>query len=301
MNCRKIYLHKFYFSERFHVVNNRWRLKYYLIANLLSVPWLNCLHALDFLLKLEDSVEKSFSSRGTSGNVNIDGDDSVASANDRVRIMIITAAVGARSHWDHPFWLGHLIIDFSQSWSHFIGQCAGNDDNIGLTGRSSEYDAITIHVVPRSSNVHHFYGTTSKTKSQWPNRAFATPIQDIVETGHSPLAPTRLFPKIFTSILISFKIVKTLPAECGCRKSVWLFFLSQCHCLLITLLLIIDSWNSDCFQKMRIISAQKWARRNNCVSHHLYCWIVCNDMQALGYNISWLRETINFIYFLKIH
>ena len=41
-------------------------------------------------------------------DVEVDGDDPVAAANDRVRVVVVAAAVGARAHRDDPAGLGHL-------------------------------------------------------------------------------------------------------------------------------------------------------------------------------------------------
>lgn len=110
----------FIFQKDFKLSTDLLRTKYSLIANLLSVPHLNCLHTFDFLLKLEDAVKKCFCSRWTSGNVNINRDDSVTSTNDGIRVMIISPSVCTRSHWDHPSRLRHLIIHLTQSWCHFV-------------------------------------------------------------------------------------------------------------------------------------------------------------------------------------
>ena len=68
------------------------------------------LHSLNLFLQLEDSIEQSFGRGGTSGDVDVDGDDAIATANHRVRIMIIAASVGAAAHGNHPAGLRHLIV-----------------------------------------------------------------------------------------------------------------------------------------------------------------------------------------------
>lgn len=143
---------------------------------LLSVPHLEGLHAFHFLLELKNTVEKSFSGWWTSGNVNIDWDDSVATAHNRVGIVIVTASVRAWAHWDNPAWLRHLIVNLAQSWCHFVGQSSSNDDDISLARRGTEDDTVTIHVVTRRGDVHHLNGAASKTEGQWPQRTFSAPV-----------------------------------------------------------------------------------------------------------------------------
>lgn len=143
--------------------------KFSLIRNLFSVPHLQSLHALDLLLELENSVEERLGSRRTSGNVNIYWDDSVASADYRIRVVVVTATVGAASHRDDPARLGHLIVDFTKSWSHLVRERAGDNDNIGLSWRGTEDDTVSIHVVSRGGDVHHLDGAASKTERQRPN------------------------------------------------------------------------------------------------------------------------------------
>lgn len=109
--------------------------------------------------------------------------------------MVIAAAVGAGSHADDPSGLGHLIVDFAQGWSHLVRQSSGDNDHVGLTRRCSEDDAVSVHVVSRGGDVHHLDGTAGEAERQWPQRTFAAPIQDVVETGDGPVGPIRLFPK----------------------------------------------------------------------------------------------------------
>lgn len=82
------------------------------------IPGLSSLHPLDLFLQLEDTVHQGLSSGRASWDINIDGDDSIAASDDTVGIMVVASTVGAAAHGEHPPWLGHLIIDFSEGWSH---------------------------------------------------------------------------------------------------------------------------------------------------------------------------------------
>lgn len=63
-------------------------------------------------LSEEEDVQKCLGGRRATGNVEIDGNDSVATSNYRVRVMVVTSSVRARSHGDDPSRLGHLIVDY---------------------------------------------------------------------------------------------------------------------------------------------------------------------------------------------
>lgn len=171
------------------------------LNSLLSVPHLNRLHALHLLLQLQDTVQKRLSRWRTSWNVDIDRNNTIAASHHRVWVVIVATAVCARAHRDDPSWLGHLIVDFTQGRCHLIGECARNNDHISLTRRRSENDTITIHVVARCSDVHHFDGTAGKTECQRPNWALTAPVQDIVETCDCPFAPVGLFPKNLDTVV----------------------------------------------------------------------------------------------------
>ena len=59
-------------------------------------------HPLDFLLQLQDTVHESLGRGRASGHVDVDWDNTVAASDDRVGVVVIAAAVGARSHGKNP-------------------------------------------------------------------------------------------------------------------------------------------------------------------------------------------------------
>lgn len=159
----------------------RWKPNY-IISNLLPEPQscvpLGCL----LLLQQEDSIHERFSRWGTSRNVDIDWNDSVTPADDRVRVVVVTTTVGTTSHRDDPSRLWHLVVDLSQSRSHFVCQCACHDHNITLSRRCSEDNSQPVLVVSWCGNVHHLDCTASKTESHWPDRSLSCPIDDGIGT-----------------------------------------------------------------------------------------------------------------------
>lgn len=51
--------------------------------------------AANFLLEQKDAVEQRFRCRRAAGNIDVHGDDAVAPTDDGIRIMIVSAAIGA--------------------------------------------------------------------------------------------------------------------------------------------------------------------------------------------------------------
>jgi len=155
------------------------------IAILLPVPQLKMFHSLHLLLKLKNSVEESFGRGRTSGNVDVDGDDAVATADHRIRIMIVTTAICATAHRDNEAGLWHLIIYLSESRRHFVSQSPSDNNDVCLSGTSAKHDAEAVHIVSGRCEVHHLDGATRQTEGQRPQRALSAPIDDIINSGQS--------------------------------------------------------------------------------------------------------------------
>ena len=104
------------------------------------VPITNIGHPMssDFLLQQQNSVQKCFSGWWATWNVDIDRDDSVDSSDYRVWVVVVSTSVGAGSHGDGPFWVGHLVEDESEGWRHFVCEGAGDDHEVGLSWGGSE-------------------------------------------------------------------------------------------------------------------------------------------------------------------
>lgn len=147
---------------------------------LLSIP-----HPCNFrvpllLLELEYPIQQCFARGRTTRHVDIDGNYSIAPPRHAIAVVIIPAPVGARAHADHPAGFRHLVVDLAQSRGHFIGQSSGHNHHVGLAGRGSEDYAQTILVVARGREVHHLNSTAGKPKGHGPERALASPVDDLV-------------------------------------------------------------------------------------------------------------------------
>src|SRR3954466_592959 len=88
--------------------------------------------ATDLLLQLQDAVDQRFGRRWTTRHIDVDRNDAIAAANDRVGIVVVTAAIGAGTHGDDPLRLRHLVVDLAECGSHLVHQGAGDDHDVGL-------------------------------------------------------------------------------------------------------------------------------------------------------------------------
>lgn len=110
------------------------------------------------LLQLKNAVQQGLARRRTARDIDIDGNDAVAAAGDAVAVVVIPAAVGAGAHADDPAGIGHLVVDLAQGGSHFVGQGARDDHDVGLARGGAEDDAQAVLVVARGGEVHHLDG-----------------------------------------------------------------------------------------------------------------------------------------------
>lgn len=122
---------------------------------LLAIPHLSLLHALDFLLQLQNTVEQRLGRRRTTGNIDIYRDDAVASADNWIWVVVIATAIGTTSHWDNPARLGHLIVDLAECRRHFVRDGASDDDAVSLTWTGTKHDAKPIHIVSKRQHGHN--------------------------------------------------------------------------------------------------------------------------------------------------
>src|SRR5262249_9504391 len=72
----------------------------------------------DLLLQQQHAVEQCLRGRRAAGHVDIDRHDAIAAAYDRVGIVVVPAAVGARAHGNDVARLRHLVIDLAQRRRH---------------------------------------------------------------------------------------------------------------------------------------------------------------------------------------
>ena len=129
------------------------------------------------------TVNQGFRSRRTTRHINVYRHDTVGTAHDGIGIMIVAAAVGTRTHRQHPTRLGELVVYAAQGGGHFIGERTRHNHQVGLTGRRTENNAETVKVVTRHTRVHHFHGAAGQTESNRPQRTGTHIVQHRIRAG----------------------------------------------------------------------------------------------------------------------
>src|SRR3979490_2411694 len=81
------------------------------LSSVSSMPWnpspLDRADAADLLLQQQHAVEQRLRGRRAARHVDVDRDDAVAAAHDRVRIMVVAAAMRAGTHRNYAGGLRH--------------------------------------------------------------------------------------------------------------------------------------------------------------------------------------------------
>mmetsp|Transcript_26476 Transcript_26476/g.72785 ORF Transcript_26476/g.72785 Transcript_26476/m.72785 type:complete len:255 (-) Transcript_26476:183-947(-) len=136
--------------------------------------------SLDFLLELKQSEQQGFGRGWASGNVDIYGNNAIATSHHRIRIMVVSTSVCAGTHRDNPSRLRHLIVNLAQSGRHLVGEGTRHDHNVGLTGGSPKHHAEAFHIVSGGCGVHHLDGATRQSKSHGPQGTLSGPVDKVV-------------------------------------------------------------------------------------------------------------------------
>ena len=133
------------------------------------------------LLQLKNPIHKRLTGRRTSGHIDIHRHNPIAPPRNTITIMIITPAIRARAHTDHPSGFWHLVVDLPQGGSHFVGERAGNDHDIRLARRGAEDYAQSVLIVARGGEVHHLNGAAGQAECHGPERGLAGPVCYLIE------------------------------------------------------------------------------------------------------------------------
>lgn len=147
---------------------------------LLPVPHPRDLGMPHFLLQLEDAIHKRLTRWWAAWDIDIHGNDSVATPRHGVTVVIVSPTIRARSHGNYPSRVGHLIVHLSQRGSHLVRQCAGDNHNIRLSRGSTEDYTESILIVSRGREMHHFDGAAGEAECHGPKGALAGPVGDLV-------------------------------------------------------------------------------------------------------------------------
>ena len=140
-------------------------------------------HLLDFLLQLHQSPDQRLRTRRTSGDIDIDRNQTIDALRHCVRV-VRTAACRARSHRDHPLRFRHLIPKPANDRRHLFGHRAGDDHQIRLSRRRAKnFRPEARHVVTRIEHRHHLDRAAGQAELHRPKRRLASPIENFVDRG----------------------------------------------------------------------------------------------------------------------
>src|SRR5215510_2799118 len=88
---------------------------------------------IDLPLQFHECMQKRFQTRRATWNINIDGYVTINPLEDIVALLEWTAGNGARTHCNHVFRIGHLIVETYDLWRHFLGHRACDNHQIRLS------------------------------------------------------------------------------------------------------------------------------------------------------------------------
>src|SRR5262249_17120438 len=101
------------------------------------------------LLQEQHTVKQRLRGGGTTRNVDVNRHDAVATAHHCVRIVVVAASIGARTHGDHVTRLRHLVVDLAQCRRHLVCKRPGYDHDIRLAWRGPRRKTEALGVVAR--------------------------------------------------------------------------------------------------------------------------------------------------------
>ena len=88
---------------------------------------------IDLALQFHEGMQQRLRPGRASGNINIDRDITVDPFQNVVALFERPAGNRARTHRDHVFRIGHLVVKPDDLRRHFLGHRAGHDHQIRLT------------------------------------------------------------------------------------------------------------------------------------------------------------------------
>src|ERR1700674_4965488 len=136
---------------------------------------------LDPFLQDHQRVQQVLGPRRAAGDVDVDRNDLVHALQERV-VVEHAPGRGAGAHRDHPFRLGHLVVDDAQDRRHLLGDAAGDDHEVRLAGRR----AHRLRPEPRDVDARgrgrdHLDGAAGEAEMRWPHRVAAAPPDHLAE------------------------------------------------------------------------------------------------------------------------
>ena len=124
----------------------------------------------DLVAQLEDRVHQHLRPRRAAGQVDVDRHDVVDALHDGV---VVEHAAGGRAdaHRDHPFRVGHLVVDLPKHRRHLLADPSGDDHQVGLArGVRQLLHAEAAKVVPRTATHHQLDRAAGQAERGRPHR-----------------------------------------------------------------------------------------------------------------------------------
>ena len=140
---------------------------------------------LHFALQLHQAVKHRFGPRRTAGYIDIDRQNLVHAVQHVVRLLEGSAADGAAAHGDHILRIGHLVVKAPEHRGHFVGDGAGDHDEVGLTRRGAgHFEPKPGEIVTRRAHGHELDAAAARGEGQRPQAVAAAPLDQLVQTAH---------------------------------------------------------------------------------------------------------------------
>src|ERR1051326_5818444 len=138
---------------------------------------------LNFLLKLDQSVEDHLGTRRAPRDVDIHRQDRVNAHHGGV-VVVEPAGASTDSEGHYPLGLGHLIIDAPQDRGDFVTDRSNYKKHISLARRESrQARAETVHIVMRAGGCHILHAAARRHERILEDREFSRPADGLLQAA----------------------------------------------------------------------------------------------------------------------
>src|SRR6266566_2805482 len=134
---------------------------------------------LDLRAQLEEAVDECLRTDGTAGDEDVRGDERVRALDDRVRVVVRTAADRALPHRDDPFGFRHLLVQPAHGGAEFQGDRAVQEEDVALPRGRAVDDPEPLDVVPRIRGRRHLDRAAHDTEVQRPGGVPFRPVEEL--------------------------------------------------------------------------------------------------------------------------
>src|SRR5690606_13778740 len=151
----------------------------------------------DGLLQQLQALQERLGAGRAAGYVHVHGEELVDPLNDRVDV-VHTTGIGARTHGNDPLGFGHLFVEALDDGRHLDEAGAGNDHEIGLARRSTNYFGTEAgDVMRRGEGGGHLHIAARQTEVVRPEGILAPPVdratQHVFQLAHVDVAMNLVF------------------------------------------------------------------------------------------------------------